>query len=226
MLKRLAVVALEWLKEPWQEVWIERDEHRVEDARLPDGKPAREASAILMGHDGATVLGALSSEAAPPWLREVPALHTLRCVWVQHVSGEEGALRRRDLSNAPAAGAWISAPSDPHALFAHTRETRWVGSNVPLTETGDDDVPHLITHVETSPAPHADEEALPPRPAVLALHDVLPQKPVGETGSVDTQERVHRRQDDDVDLCGPPREESHGHAREHSGCAASHVDID
>jgi transposase len=84
VLNRLAVVAPEWLKEQWQEVWIERYEHRVEDYRLPDGKQAREAYAILIGQDGATLLDALYAEAAPPWLHEVPAVQTLRRVWVQN----------------------------------------------------------------------------------------------------------------------------------------------
>jgi transposase len=42
-LNSLAVAAPAWLKEQWQEEWIERYEHRVEDYRLPDGKQARQA---------------------------------------------------------------------------------------------------------------------------------------------------------------------------------------
>jgi transposase len=52
VLNSLAVVAPEWLKEQWQEVWTLRYEHHVEDYRLPDGKQAREAYAILIGQDG------------------------------------------------------------------------------------------------------------------------------------------------------------------------------
>ena len=35
VLNSLAVVAPVWLKEQWQDAWIERYEHRVEDYRLP-----------------------------------------------------------------------------------------------------------------------------------------------------------------------------------------------
>jgi transposase len=38
VLNSLAVVAPEWLKEQWQEEWIERYAHRVEDYRLPAGR--------------------------------------------------------------------------------------------------------------------------------------------------------------------------------------------
>ncbi|HTI13570.1 MAG TPA: IS1182 family transposase [Dictyobacter sp.] len=226
VLNSLAVVAPEWLKEQWQEGWIERYEHRVEDYRLPDGKQAREAYAIVIGQDGAKLLDALYAEAAPTWLREIPAVQTLRGVWVQNFYWEEGELRWRDLSNAPSAGALINSPYDPEAFFAQKREMQWVGYKVHLTETCDDNFPHLITHVETSPAPQADDEAIPHIHADLALHDLLPQKHVVDTGYVDAQELVHSRQDYDVDLFGPTREDYHWQAREHSGFAASHFDID
>jgi transposase len=159
----------------------------VEDYRLPDGKQAREAYAILIGQDGAKLLDALYAEAAPSWLREVPAVQTLRRVWVQNFYWEEGELHWRDLSNTPPAGAVINSPYDPEALFAQKREMQWVGYKVHLTETCDDDFPHLITHVETTPAPQADDEAIPHIHAALASHDVLPQKHVVDTGYVDAK---------------------------------------
>src|SRR5215469_1728737 len=160
-LNSLAVVAPSWLKEQWQEAWIERYEHRVEDYRLPDGKQAREAYAILIGKDGTTLLDALYADAAPAFLREIPAIQTLRQVWVQNFYWEEAELRWRDLSNTPPAGAVINSPYDPEALFAQKRETQWIGYKVHLTETCDDDSPHVITHIETTPAPQADDEAIP-----------------------------------------------------------------
>jgi transposase len=126
-LNSLAVVAPDWLKEQWQEAWIERYEHRVEDYRLPDGKQGSFAYAILIGKDGTKLLDALSADAAPVFLRELPAIQTLRRVWVQNFYWEEAELRWRDLSNTPPAGAVINSPYDPEALFAQKRETRWIG---------------------------------------------------------------------------------------------------
>jgi transposase len=40
------------------------------------------------------------------------------------------------------------------------REVTWVGYKVHLTETCDEDLPHLITHVETSVATEQDINAL------------------------------------------------------------------
>jgi transposase len=225
-LNSLAVVAPEWLKEQWQQVWLERYEHRVEDYRLPDGKQVSFAYAIVIGKDGAKLLDALYADTAPAFLREIPAVQTLRRVWVQNFYWEEGELHWRDLSNAPAAGALINSPYDPEALFAQKRETKWVGYKVHLTETCDDDSPHVITHVETTPAPQADDEAIPHIHEALATHDLLPQKHVVDTGYVDAQELVNSRQDYDVDLFGPTREDYHWQARQNSGFAASHFAID
>jgi transposase len=122
VLNSLAVAAPAWLQEQWQEVWIERYEHQVEDYRLPDGKQAREAYALLIGQDGAHLLDALYADTTPIWLREIPAVQTLREVWIQNFYWQEGELYWRDLSNAPAAGALINSPYDPEAFFAQKRE--------------------------------------------------------------------------------------------------------
>jgi transposase len=111
----------------------------VEDSRLPDGKQVRETYALVIGQDGATLLDALYAQTAPIWLREIPAVQTLRGVWVQNFYWEEGELRWRDLSNAPTAGALINSPDDPEALFAQKREMQWIGDKVHLPETCEDD---------------------------------------------------------------------------------------
>ncbi len=225
-LNSLAIVAPEWLTEQWQEAWIQRYEHRVEDYRLPDGKQAREAYAIVIGKDGTKLLDALYAETAPVFLRELPAVQTLRRVWVQNFYWQEAELRWRDLSNAPAAGAGINSPYDPEALFAQKRETQWVGYKVHLTETCDDDLPHMITHIETTPAPQADDEAIPSIHEALATHALLPQKHVVDTGYVDAKELVNSRLDYDVDLFGPTREDYHWQAQENTGFAASQFNLD
>jgi transposase len=97
---------------------------------------------------------------------------------------------------------------------------------VHLTETCDDNAPHLITHVETTPAPQADDDAIPHIHEALATHDLLPQKHIVDTGYVDAKELVNSQQDYGVDLFGPTREDYHWQARENTGFAASYFQID
>jgi transposase len=175
-LNALAVAAPEWLMGQMQEGWVERYEHRVEDDRLPDGKQSREAYALVIGQDGSDLLNAIYACSTPAWLREMAAVQTLRRVWVQHFFWEEGELRWREIANRPAAGDCIDSPSDPEAHYAKKRETGWVGYKVHVTETCEEGTPHLMTHVETTPAPASDLAALPHIHEALQQHDLLPEK--------------------------------------------------
>lgn len=225
-LNSLAVVAPDWLKGQWQEAWIERYEHRIEDYRLPNGKQAREEYAVIIGKDGANLLSAVYADTTPGWVREIPAVQTLRRVWVQTFYWEEGDLHWRDLCNAPSAGALINSPYDPEALYAQKRETSWIGYKVHVTETCDDDAPHVITHIETTPAPQADDEAIPRIHEALAAHDVLPEQQIVDTGYVDANALVRSQQHYGVDLFAPSREDYHWQARTGTGFEASQFVVD
>jgi hypothetical protein len=111
----LAVAAPEWLTEHMQERWGERDEHGVENDRLPDGTHAREASALVIGKDGRTLLTAIGASSSPAWVRDIPAVHTVRRFWGQQFLREEGELPWRETTHLPASGDGINAPSDPEA---------------------------------------------------------------------------------------------------------------
>lgn len=60
----------------------------------------------------------------------------------------------------PAASLQIETPHDPEARYGLKRELAWTGYKVHLTETCDDDRPHLLIQVETTVAPTADVESL------------------------------------------------------------------
>jgi transposase len=225
-LNSLAVAAPEWLMRQMQPQWVDRYQHRVEDYRLPSGKQAREDYAVVIGKDGAALLDAIYAAEAPGWLAEIPAVEILRRVWVQNFYREQAELRWRDASNIPAVGQCIDSPYDPEAHYAQKRTTSWVGYKVHLTETCDDDLPHLITHVETTPAPLADDEAVPLIHEALAAQALLPSVHVVDTGYVDAKELVSSQQQYGVDLFGPTREDYHWQAREGSGFAADQFVVD
>src|SRR5258708_26544166 len=126
-LNSLAVAAPEWLKAHLQAEWVDRYGHRIEDYRLPSGKQAREDYAVVIGKDGASILSAIYATEAPGWLWELPAVQTLRRVWVQNFSWEEGELHWRDASNVPAAGQCIDSPYDPQAHYSQKRSPRCGG---------------------------------------------------------------------------------------------------
>jgi transposase len=82
-LNALAVVAPAWLQAQSQPEWIERYSERMEDYHLPVSKAGREQQAQVYGEDGIEQSFAIFEGNSPNWLRQVPAVETLRRVWVQ-----------------------------------------------------------------------------------------------------------------------------------------------
>ena len=65
-LNAIAVASPDWLRAIAPPDWHERYDRRVEDMRLPDTPPKREAYAAQVGTDGFALLDALDRAGAPP----------------------------------------------------------------------------------------------------------------------------------------------------------------
>ncbi|MFV9505611.1 MAG: hypothetical protein AB4911_13740 [Oscillochloridaceae bacterium umkhey_bin13] len=101
-LNSLAVVVPDWLLTHKQPEWLERYEQRFEDERLPEAASERTALATEVGRDGSSLLTAVIAADAPDWLRHIPAIETLRQVWLQNYTGtEQGSLRWRTNEETP-----------------------------------------------------------------------------------------------------------------------------
>jgi transposase len=215
-----------WLRAHSKTEWLERYGPRFEDYRLPTHQSERQAYAELIGADGACLLAAVDAPSAPTWLHELPALQTLRRVWIQNYLFNGSRFVWRDSDNIPPASLFISSPYDPEARYAKKRSTCWVGYKVHLTESCDEDMPSLITHVETTPGPTGDGEVTPRIHQALEDHDLLPETHLVDLGYTDAQLLVSSQQDYDVDLLGPARLDCHWQARANQGFDASNFEID
>jgi hypothetical protein len=115
----------------------------------------------------------------------------------------------------PPAAPCISSPAAPEAPDARQHTTQWGGDKVHLTDTCADDLPHLITHVETTLGPAA-EGAAPPHPCRAAAAG----SPAGDParGSRAAGRRPPGRE------AGPLRRGSPGaHASRRSRASARHL---
>lgn len=222
----LAVVAPEWLRQHSQPEWLDRYGPRLEDFRLPTSKQERHALAETYGADGVRLLAALDAADSPAWLREIPAVQTLRQVWAQQYEVQDGVARWRSGEGVAPASEYINSPYDPDARYSRKRTTSWVGYKVHLTETCEEDGPHLITQVETTPATMADGARLPTIHQQLEQRDLLPSVHLADAGYVDAELLVRSRRDFDVDLLGPTHGDIHWQAREARGFDAGCFSID
>lgn len=225
-LNALAMVEPNCLRTHIPAAWVDRYGQRTDANRLPSEEKAREEFAEVVGCDGHALLAALGSKEAPEWLRQIPAVEILRQVWVQNFMVEEEAVRWRQKDNMPPAGRRISSPYDPEARYAHKRSTTWVGYKVHLTETCEDDMPHLITNVHTEEAVINDNDALSKVHQQLSDRALLPDQHWVDGGYMEAQQLIESQQKYGVALIGPVQNNGRWQREQGTGFDLSHFIID
>ncbi|HEV2659457.1 MAG TPA: IS1182 family transposase [Ktedonobacteraceae bacterium] len=222
----LATVVPEWLCSILSPDWFDRYEKRFEAYRLPKGKVERQRYAEQVGADGFCLLQALYSKAAPSWLREIPMVQTLRQVWVQQYYASEGSVQWRVEEDLAPSALLIHSPYDVDARFSTKRDILWAGYKVHLTETCDDETPHLITHVETTPATTYDGAVMETIHAALEEKGLLPEEHMVDSGYLDAEILVSSLDDHAVTLVGPVLVDTSWQAKAEQGFAITNFAID
>jgi transposase len=213
-LNSLSVVAPDWMRAHYQEAWIERYSARVQNYRLPTSQTQRDACAEVIGSDGLVLLLSICTPEAPAWLREVPAARRLHRVWIQNYTWrEENQLRWRQANELLTGAAMLSYPYDDVRLNKK-RESVRVGYKVHLTETRDEDLPRIITNVETTPATSADGQMTNPIHEALKAKALLPADHIVDTAYLDAELLVTSQQAYSVKLVGPTRPDTAWQARD------------
>src|SRR5262249_1751264 len=135
----LAQTAPEWVLEHCPLAWGVTYGARVDNYRLPKAETERTAYAEQVGADGHQLLEAIYAAAPPACLRQVPAVETLRQVWLPQFyrQGEQWRWRTQGATGLPPAAVMIQSPQDGEARYAEKRGAGWVGYKVHLTETCD-----------------------------------------------------------------------------------------
>jgi transposase len=227
-LNTLATAAPDWLGAWVPADWFDRYSRRFAEYRLPAEKPARYVLAEQIGTDGRHLLRMVYDPTAPTWLQAVPAVQVLRQVWVQqfYAGSDEQPVRWRVAEDLPPATLLISSPYDPQARYRRKRTTEWTGYKVHLTETCDDDMPHLITDVTTTPAPTSDSEVLPTIQDQLANRQLTPSEQIVDAGYMSADHLLTSRTEQGIDLLGPVAEDHSWQATTGNGFAAAQFVID
>jgi len=112
--------------------WDARYGRKVETGRLLSRKNASaQVLADQIGADGHKLMTAIGDDPVASWMNTLPEVEVLRLVWDQQYT----ATSTKDTGETP---------------------TEWVGSKAHLTESCDEDLPHLVTDVHTTPATEPD----------------------------------------------------------------------
>jgi transposase len=202
-LNTLATVVPNWLLTWVPAAWATRYGQSFENYRLPRQRQARRELAVTIGQDGQYLLQTCYAAAAPAWLRELPAVETLRQVWIQQYYVQDEVLRWRPADYLPPHSALICSPYEVEARYATKRDLHWTGYKVHLTETCGPEAVHLITAVQTTLSTTADSAVTPLIHENLAAQHLLPQEHYVDTGYVDAQLVLDSAQDFAVALMGP-----------------------
>lgn len=158
-LNAIATAAPAWLHTLAPPVWYERYSRRIEDFRLPKTPPGRETLAGEIGDDGYRLLAMLDAPEAPPGLASLPAIEALRTVWRRHFETSSdpdappgsGRAHLRPVSGRGSEDR-LDSPYDTDAGYRSKNGQGWTGYMVHLSETCDNDTPHLIVHADTTAA--------------------------------------------------------------------------
>jgi transposase len=202
-LNSLAVVAPDWLRAQAPPAWFERYGRRIENYHLPKTAAAREELAAMIGADGRQLLQAVEAAVDHQWLREIPAVGTLRQVWAEQYTDPPGPLHWRAVQERAPAAELIASPYDPDARYSTKRGVEWVGYKVHLTETCDDGQLAVITQVLTTPATTPDCVMGPAIQQDLANRDFLPGTHLLDGGYVDADLLVTAHTQHQIDVVGP-----------------------
>ncbi|HEX9131851.1 MAG TPA: hypothetical protein VF844_06135, partial [Ktedonobacteraceae bacterium] len=208
-----------WLQAHLNPAWAERSVHRFELARFPKAETARQLLREQVGQDVAQLLASLDEAQTPQAVLELAEVARLRQVFAQHYEQQGQQVHWRD-GPAVSNEQRIVAPYDPEARSSRKRDTIWLGYKVHLTETCDQDpaCPHLITHVETTPATLQDTEVLAPIGEQLRAKDLAPAEHYVDQGYPSGPELV-RQAGLGTQIIGPVGQDSSWQQREQTGYA-------
>jgi transposase len=225
---RLAIRALlqadpAWAKSTMPPTWEELYGQRRVAERLSEAERTRLQTET--GRDGQWLLNRLTDPATPAALASVAEVATLRTVWAQQYELREEQLVLRDLRGYDGT-AQIQSPHDPQARWSKKGNSSWVGYKLQVSETDDDELPHLITDIALTSSVEGDTTALKAIAERQEARAVLPSERYVDQAYVSggtLQASAERAED----LIGPaPKTDPSPQARMADGLTQAHFLLD
>ena len=172
---------------------------------------------MQVGNGGMKLLEALWEPTATPHLTNLTAVEILRHVWISQHVVIEGEIRLRDAKEMAPTADHLESPYETEARYGTKGGMNWIGYKAHLTETCDDDLPHLLTQVHTTIATEADIAQLASIQEGLAEVEPLPAEHLVDGGYVRGRNLVSSEQEHGIDLVGPTYEDRQWQAKAKKG---------
>jgi transposase len=224
---RLAVQALVaadavWARATLPPTWEEWYGERCVAERLAEAE--RQRLQQETGREGQWLLERLALPDTPAHLRELEAVQVLTTVWAQQYEVREQTVVWREAG--PYDGSTrLQSPHDPDARYSRKRDQAWVGNKLQVTESDDDDLPHLITDIALTSSVLGDQPALTEIQARQQQREVLPTQRVVDAGYV-SGPTLSASAAVGEELLGPLPAAQSPQARLPEGLTQSHFQID
>jgi transposase len=241
--------------------WLEATVHVGEWARRygapftgwhpPASEKKQDELAVAYARDGHALLEAAYDRGSPAWLRELPAIETLRVVLLQnytravHADGREVVKRREKAPGGdglPPAHKRIASPYDTEARWGVKTDEAWLGYKLHVTETCDDAppcgcgagdgrgraaaFPNLITHVATTSATVPDSKMTSVIDDDLAGKGLAPARHYLDSGYLSAALAVSEAARHGIALIGPLLADTSAQARAGNGYARADFAVD
>ncbi|MGH3292140.1 MAG: IS1182 family transposase [Trebonia sp.] len=233
--------------------WSRRYGTPVTSWRPPASEAKRAELAVTYAKDGFALLEAVGHPGSPAWLRELPAVETLRLVLLQnytrtvHSGGREVVRRREkapDGDGLPPGHRRIASPYDTDARWGVKREEFWLGYKLHVTESCDDQppcgcgggghargcqaaaFPNLITAVATTDATVTDSAMTSVTDDDLAVRGLAPARHYLDSGYLSAAIVVEEARRRGIALIGPLLADTSAQARAGAGYARADFAID
>ena len=206
--------------------WHRRYDRRMEGQNLPKSAAGREAWAIEVGRHGFAVLDALRADHLPSTLDTLPMVQLLRQVWAIHFERLEGTVRWRTVEELPPPSDRFNSVYDVDTQYAKKTTVSWAGYKVHLTETCDEDTPHLLTCMLVSGAGNQDVSLTIPTQEALIARDLAPSEHIVDMGYVSASVLASSRAERKIRLVGPARPNSSWQFKAAQGYATPDFKVD
>ncbi len=220
-LNEIAKVAPDWLRALVPDDWYKRYARSFVDASSLHKRKQELNLSQQVGQDGLILMRAVYSPEAPFELRDLPAVELLRRCWVQEfvlTKGKIGMRFKEDLAPAPQR---MRSPYDIEMRYGIKGAKTWEGYRLHLTESCDEDKPHLLVHTDTTAAPVADLVRVTPIHEALKAKEIRPEQHFVDNNYVSSKLLVESKREYNVALVGPIKA-----YRDYAGFVPDRFDID